>query len=365
MSVQKPNERLLYELERMPTLQNQTFETRIQALTSPTGKMRLIQDLETGLVRNSAFAPEKVIYDQRYQNEQSLSVAFKLHLAEVQSMLLKYASSGLFCEVGCGKGFFLEMMQRAGADILGFDPAYEGNNSAISKTFFDGREDISADCIVLRHVLEHIENPFGFIHSIAKSNHCRGLIYIEVPCLDWILANRTWFDVFYEHVNYFRIDDFRRMFGNILVKRRGFGGQYLMILAEISSLRDEIAKDFSQVEFPNDIMSDIRFPGADNSGEIAIWGASSKGVIYSLLAERAKRKVGMAIDINPAKQGRFLPVTGVKVVPPLVALGNLAEGTEIVVMNPNYKPEIQELTGGKYVLLDAVGGISKSETQNS
>jgi len=39
------------------------------------------------------------------------------------------------------------------------------------------------------------------------------LIYIEVPCFDWICLHRSWFDVFYQHFN-FRLADFDRVFGS-------------------------------------------------------------------------------------------------------------------------------------------------------
>ena len=47
----------------------------------------------------------------------------------------------------------------------------------------------------------------------------------------------------------------------------------------------------------------------------------------------------MAVDINPHKQGRFLPLTGVAVIPP-EELGALAP-FKLLIMNPIYADEIQ------------------------
>ena len=90
---------------------------------------------------------------------------------------------------------------------------------------------------LLRHVLEHIQDPVSFLAEIANANQ-GGQIYIEVPCFDWILEHKAWFDLFYEHVNYFRLDDLRRMFGTVHEAGHLFGGQYLYVVADLASLRD-------------------------------------------------------------------------------------------------------------------------------
>ncbi len=72
---------------------------------------------------------------------------------------------------------------------------------------------------------------------------------------------------------------------------------------------------------------------------------------------RAKARIDMVIDINPAKQGRFLPVTGLQVQPPQAAMRDLPPGSEIFVMNGNYLEEIKTMTKGEfsYVAVDHEG----------
>lgn len=93
-------------------------------------------------------------------------------------------------------------------DITGFDPTYEGHNDRIRKEYFSPGIIDRADGLVLRHVLEHVQQPVQFLKQIAEANGHAGRIYIEVPCFDWIREHNAWFDIFYEHVNYFRLDDF-------------------------------------------------------------------------------------------------------------------------------------------------------------
>ena len=77
----------LFRAEALPVLQNKTFATSADACASPTGDVVLVQDHRTGLVRNDAFDPSRVIYDVDYQNEQACSPAFQRHLDEVTRVI--------------------------------------------------------------------------------------------------------------------------------------------------------------------------------------------------------------------------------------------------------------------------------------
>ena len=89
-------------------------------------------------------------------------------------------------------------------------------------------------------------------------------------------------------------------------------------------------------------LPDNFLPALDDwPGGTIIWGGGSKGVIFSILMERAGHPVSAAIDINPLKQGRFLPVSAAPVVAPEQLLPDLSDGTIIYVMNGNYLPEIR------------------------
>jgi SAM-dependent methyltransferase len=342
-------QRILYEAKGFPVLQNTTFATTAEALASPRGDVRLVQDLSTGLVYNAAFDPNLMVYDEHYQNEQSCSGVFQDHLDQVAAIIGGHAPARRVLEIGCGKGSFLERLRAAGWNATGVDPAYEGDNPYVVRAKFDLELGMRAPMIVLRHVLEHIDGPWDFLDQIRRSNGDQGLIYIEVPCLEWIIGHRTWFDIFYEHVNYFRLADFRRMFGRLLDAGHLFGRQYIYVVADLASLRPLAGQAFDKVELPGDFLaSRERFRGLPDLRR-AIWGASSKGVIFALQAIGMDTKVEFAVDINPAKQGRYLPCTGLKVLSPLEATRALDDDGEIVVMNSNYLQEIKEATGFRFV----------------
>lgn len=341
--------RELYVQKDLPVFQNRMYKSAEEAKNCPKGNMRLVEDLNTGLVRNHAFDQSLVNYDESYQNEQGNSEHFRAHLDEVAALVLETMGSENLVEVGCGKGAFVDILVARGAEVTGFDPTYEGSSERIKKEYFSEDLGIRARGLVLRHVLEHIEDPYSFLRRLAEANGNTGLIYIEVPCFDWICANRAWYDVFYEHVNYFQLHDFQRMFGKLLCADRAFGGQYLRVIGDLSTLKEPVFDKAHAVAFPSDFSKQLQSLNQASIDEpLVVWGGASKGVIFALLAERAGRNVERLIDINPAKQGLFVPGTGLRVSSPQEALADLPKGTTILVMNPNYLEEIRAMTDQRF-----------------
>ncbi|UWQ89464.1 methyltransferase domain-containing protein [Rhodobacteraceae bacterium M382] len=342
-------QRVLYEAVDFPIFQNRMYDTVEAAHACPRGQIRIVEDQKTGLVYNAAFDPDLMVYDAAYQNEQGNSVPFRAHLNWAAD-LVRATMGDRLIEVGCGKGTFLEMLAERGADITGFDPTYEGDDPRIEKLYFGPDVGMNGDGLVLRHVLEHIQNPVDFLMQLAEANGGQGLIYIEVPCLDWICDNRAWFDLFYEHVNYFRLDDFYKIFGRVVEAGNCFGGQYLYVVADLATLKKPVYDDENTVSFPDDFTDSLT--AANSSDHDVVWGGASKGLIFSMLRARAGRPVAGVIDINPAKQGKFLAGTGLRVSAPNELLPNLSPEARILVMNPNYTKEIKEMSGNAFTYVE-------------
>lgn len=347
----------IYRAEQLPVFQNRMFHTAEEAQNCVKGDVVLVRDLETGLIFNQAFHPELLEYDNDYQNEQAVSPVFRAHLDEVTAIIAKYFGEQTLIEVGCGKGYFLEHLNALGFKITGLDPTYEGASSNIFKEYFTPKTGLSADGIILRHVLEHVQNPVQFLRNIADSNGGAGKVYIEVPCFDWICEHRAWFDVFYEHVNYFRLSDFSRIFGEVHEAGHIFGGQYLYVVADLASLRMPLLNESDEFEFPADFLDTVmlyaeRIRAQDTDymrkHPAIIWGGASKGVVFALFTQRAGAHIDFVIDINPAKQGKYLAATGLQVCSPSDMLEQVEQGSTIFVMNGNYLSEIKQMTRNQF-----------------
>lgn len=352
--------REIYRAEQLPVFQNRMFHSEQEAKNCIKGDVALVQNLETGLIFNRAFRPELMQYDADYQNEQAVSTVFQTHLKDVSEIVKKHFQGHSLIEVGCGKGYFLEQLQALGFDITGFDPTYDGSNPRVIKEYFSPVVGLRAEGIILRHVLEHVQDPVGFLSNIRESNSGAGKIYIEVPCFDWICKHRAWFDIFYEHVNYFRLRDFDRMFGRVLESGHTFGGQYLYVVADLATIKMPTYDKSDSFEFPKDLLDTVgryanRLKTQTTQGS-AVWGGASKGVIFALFMERAGAKIDIVIDINPAKQDKYLAATGLQVRSPAEAMRSLTHGADVFVMNSNYLNEIQELTAHQFNYLSVEHG---------
>ena len=110
-----------------------------------------------------------------------------------------------------------------------------------------------------------------------------------------------------------------------------------------------------RVEFPYAFLSKVRDQNRTcKKSEVVVWGGASKGVIFSLLKQRMGQEVSVVVDINPAKQGKYLSSTGIQVKAPNDVIPYTQKTATIFVMNSNYLQEIKDMSGDKfnYVSLD-------------
>ena len=343
------NVRKLYEVKDLPVFQQHMYDNKKDALNCPKGDVVLVQNLSTGFVYNQSFNPKLMVYDENYQNEQGISSIFLNHLETVFKIIKQQLGINSIVEVGCGKGLFLEILQRRGFKITGFDPAYEGSNKNIINKPFDKKHSIKSEGLILRHVLEHIKTPYEFLNKLRLANDRKGKIYIEVPCLDWIIKNKAWYDIYYEHVNYFRLSDLKRMFKTVYDSGKLFEGQYIYIVAELSSLLKPKCNENDYINFPNDFLKDLSTNQEINHNQKSIvWGGASKGTIFMLMKRRFNYNIDGIIDINPAKQGKYIPAVGEKVLSPKEGANSFPNGTICYVMNSIYLNEIKEMSDNKY-----------------
>ena len=353
------NIRMIYESRNIPIFQNKVYLTEKEAKNVLTGDIVLGQCQECGFVFNREFDEKVMNYDGSYENEQAYSSYFQLYIKEIIELLRSAGFlSNKVIEIGCGKGYFLNQMQQEGFDVIGFDPAYDGDNPRIIKDYFsDKYKEIRADTIILRHTLEHIQKPFDFIHSIAKSNGYTAKIFVEVPCFDWITEKSAFWDIYYEHCNYFTMQTLRSMFTASRIGKH-FRGQYIHLLADLNDLKSFIKRD----EKPN-LVKDILFASElerykrfvmQNQG-VLVWGAGAKGATFVNLTDSYRQFIDGIIDINPKKQNRYVAKTGHKI------YGiNVLEDKEvknILVMNENYLDEIMNILSESDVKLFTLGAF--------
>lgn len=323
---------------------------------SSLGNLQLRRNLLTNFIENAAFDPSIIKYDKNYHNSQGCSEVFRWHLDAMMSVLNKHFKLGAkLVEVGCGKGEFLEILNRSGRyHVTGYDSSYEGENSNIKARYLTDADRIEADGVILRHVLEHVQQPHLFLrtlHNIFGDVP----IYVEVPRSEWILETKAFFDITYEHVNYFSEYSLSALFGHqCIAKDAVFGGQYQYIISSLGDLNDDFSKTYEDSNSWEALNFDQLFPTIEDSltriegqlheeGRIFVWGGATKGCLFLYHCMRLRRLEGrfsMVVDINPSKWGKWMPGSAVPIGNQFQLYQKLGKHDTIIIVNPNYQSEI-------------------------
>jgi SAM-dependent methyltransferase len=340
-------------------------------------------------VWNAAFDPSLLSYHHAYDNTQTCSPRFTEHLESLVALLVD--DRGLrgrrIVEVGCGNGEFLRRLVKAddANSGIGFDPSYRGplqdvdGRLVFERSFFGADEANGlADAVVSRHVIEHVDEPLAILElmrrAIASASDPR--LFLETPDVAWILQRRVVWDFFYEHCSYFTPHSIKvaaRIVGlEVVGVDLVFGGQYLWAQARPAQLaRPSVApppaaglgaaaEEFERAECRLWERLAGQLDELAAEGPVAVWGAGAKGVTFVNQLDPAAEVVACVIDLNPAKQGGFLPGTGHPILSPQAA-EEQGVATAIL-LNPNYDQEIRDMLASaqssvKLVQADEVGAV--------
>jgi hypothetical protein len=342
------------ERPSIPIFQNVTYATREAALAAARGKFLLATCRRCGFSYNAAFDPQRMVYDESYDNHVASS-AFRDYYRSLAGMLIdRFAiTDGHVYDIGCGKGEFLEIFHELAprAQATGIDPSCaprDKGNFRLIRARFDASLFVSdARLVLLRHVLEHLDEPVAFLKQLRAAMPDAPL-FVEVPDLDWILDNNALWDFCYEHCNYFTMASLANACTEaglaIEAQSRSFGGQYQWIICRSATSptpRMEAGEALDRVAAYATRESDriaALTVSAQARGGVALWGMATKGVLLSNILPPGLIRGG--IDMNDGKQGRYVGGSAVQIHPPdwLRTRPDCA----IWVMNPNYLPEIRQ-----------------------
>ena len=363
-----PSPRVFFERRNVPVHQNRPCLSAEEARRFTRGDLRLAFCEECGFVSNTAFEPGILQYSSEYENTQTCSPCFKQYLTGLgESLIAKYGlKDKLVVEVGCGKGDFLRLLCKEGRNRgLGFDPSYVGPDTAeqgavrFVREFYDAHQtQYAPDFVCCRHVIEHVQSPLEMLRAVRQAigNRVDSVVYFETPALAWILDSTTFWDLFYEHCSYFNAESLRWAFEEtgfeVLETRLAFDDQYLRIEAKPgragcttrnprphpANLWPKIQSFLSRVEERMAACED-KIEAFSKAGGCAIWGAAAKGTTLANTMDPEHRRISFLIDINPVKQGKYVPGTGHPIVAPehLKEINGQLGG--ILNMNPNYLEE--------------------------
>jgi SAM-dependent methyltransferase len=357
------------QMSNLPTLDGAVAESLEEARSCPVGDVTICLCEHCSWIGNATFDPSKLSYE-KYHFSLHHSPAFAGFITDLIDRLdekhaLKDAN---VLDVGCGSGDFLRAFaDRVAIQGLGIDPSINPGTEKRTRgsvTFERGllearHAEFNAALICCRHVLNSMPNPISLLQDIrAVSRKNRDTVfYLEVPHADRTFGNDLVWNVAYEHHSWFNEVSFR-----VLCERAGFEvltigpcwrNEYLGAELRLATPRPDTAAPASAIEaqrsrltrFSSSVqtyarrwsqrLSELQATGR----RVAIWGAGARALLFLNQVEN-KDHIGMVVDINPTRQGKFLAHVGVRIDPP-VALREFQPDL-ILVSNSAFADEIRQ-----------------------
>jgi SAM-dependent methyltransferase len=363
---------ILYRVPSIPVHSCVLLDTPAAASSFPKRDLELAFCDDCGFTFNHIFDEALMRYSTDFEESQHFSDTFNGFARQLAAEIASRCdiASKLVLEIGCGKGEFLaELCDVGKARGLGIDPGFRadaGRASANARLEFivdhfgPRYADLVADVVMCRHTLEHIRPVSQFIADIRQMLAARddAWVVFETPDFKRVLEEGAFWDIYYEHCSYFSPGAHARLF-----REQGFevtdlalvySSQYIVQYArpaagrtrphlplegdldEVRGLAEGFGKRVQAIQKRwRDRIGDAHAAGR----RVVLWGGGSKAV--SLLTTLGLTdEVQAAVDINPYKQGKYIPGTGHPVIAPQALTAQPPD--LVVVMNPIYAGEVRK-----------------------
>lgn len=245
-------------------------------------------------------------------------------------------SQGLVIEIASNDGYLLDFYKQKGISVLGIDPARGPAEMAITRgiptvqAFFThelAKVLPKADIVHANNVLAHVPTLNDFVAGIAEVLKPKGRAFIEVPYLGDMLQGCKFDTIYHEHMFYFSIKAL-----TVLFNRHGLnimdvehmpnvlGGSLRVIVGRGPAHCDMEEYGFDELRtmqdraksFATDLKDTLQRLKAEGK---TVWGfgAAAKATVFMNFAGIDNMLIEAVADDTPAKQGKYIPGTGVQV----------------------------------------------------
>ena len=353
------------KIKSIPAQDGVVWPSYREAKLAPSGDISLSFCHECTYIYNHSYDDRNITF-QDYDFSLHYSSRYQRFIKKVIENLIRNHNlyEKQILGIACGKGHFLIPLCEAGGNYgIGIDPSfkpvddlsYDPDKIRFEKDYYSEKYyDLQVDFITCRHLLDELSDPVHFLKLMANNldeNH--GGIYLEVPNAHKTLSEKLIWNVGYAKRSWYvpqSIDYQLRQAGFTVQHIQEYlDGDYLGIEAELG-----VAGNKPTV-IPNDNLLHA-FRGFDlafrqlqgqwieklvqwkSSGQkVAIWGAGMRAINFlSVLPEFSL--VDLVIDINPDRQGKYLPISAIQVSAPEVLENYQVD--RMIISNATYKKEI-------------------------
>lgn len=311
------------------------------------------------------------------------------HAEYAASILSDYGglAKRLVVEIGCNDGDMLRHFKSVECPVLGVDPAAgpvhvarergldvadEEFTSELAHDIIDVRG--RAGVVIANHVLAHVADVADVLHGVALCLADDGVAFVEVQYLPDLLVNNAFDLVYHEHRNFFSLTSLQaaaRMQGLKVVDAKltqRQGGSLRVTLTRDTTryamwnVRQILESEWwlnsglgayegvqGRVERIRTRLWDALEPYTPDDVALAGYGAPAKATTLLNFCDIDSNVLDYVVDSTPAKQGRFIPGTGIPIVEDSDA--KLGDVNTFLVLAWNYTREImshyRKLSGGQ------------------
>jgi hypothetical protein len=323
--------------------------------------------LHCALVQLPEVATRESLFPSDYVYFSSFSSTWLAHSQRyVTKMieLLKLSSNDLVIEIASNDGYLLQYFGQEDVQVLGVEPAAGVAQAAIEKGIetvidFFGVETALKLALIKKpklmlgnNVLAHVPDLHDFIEGFAILIADEGLITFEFPHLVNLIKNNQFDTIYHEHFSYLSVTSLLPIFESHGLKVV----QVEKLITHGGSIRIYVAKSASSWEVDTSVVNLLTEESDYDPREESVWrliqskalqvkedlvrelkicqtngvkvgayGAAAKGNTLLNYSGITSTLVEYVIDLNPHKQGNYLPGSKIPIVGPDELMNNPPE----------------------------------------
>ncbi|KRA79786.1 SAM-dependent methyltransferase [Altererythrobacter sp. Root672] len=336
-------------------LANDYMGTRAAARAEPTYPLHARFCDNCFLVQvDRVISPEAIFGDYPYFSSNSAS--WLDHCERYAAKMIERFSLGpkdLVVEIASNDGYLLQYFMRSGIPVLGIEPAVNVAQAAIAaliptEVLFFGEETakllvargLAADHLSAKNVLAHVPDIGDFVRGVTVILKPEAVFTVEFPHLLRTIAGLQFDQIYHEHFCYlsllavhrilgdhglriFDVEELDTHGGSLRVYACHRDARHQTTNAVLAVIDAELAAQLNRAAgyhgFENR-MQQVRgeflafLEQAHQAGKMVVgYGAAAKANTFLNYCGLAAASLPFIVDRSPAKVGRFMPGSGVKI----------------------------------------------------
>jgi len=362
---------------------NAYLSSNSQFETETSYPLRVLCCQSCWLVQTEDFTSAAQLFDKDYAYFSSFSSSWLEHSKEYcNSVVSRFnlGSESNVVEVAANDGYLLQYFNHKGIPNYGVEPTSSTASAAREKGIkiieeFFGQELAErlksqfgqSDLLIANNVLAHVPDINDFVKGFEILLKPDGVATFEFPHIVQLVSNNQFDTIYHEHFSYLSL-----CFINRLMKSAGLevfdvaqmathGGSLRVYCQKAESGIHKVSKQVETL-LANEVSLGVETSGyyqgfqskidtvkhqfmsfldecKSNGHKVAAYGAAAKGNTFLNYLGLTNRDIPYVVDLNPAKQGKFLPGSHI----PIYGQAHLqTDKPDFVIILPwNLKYEIQ------------------------